>query len=274
MGVPRWEGAESLLTGHIQDLTPQPGEVVQYHLTLGSETVHLNPYVGKPVRIEPTGEKACVWCGRPVKKLFPNGSCYPCFKDLPQNDLCIVKPYLCHYDTCRDPSWGDAHCMVPTYLYIARSSEIKVGISRNIPGRWLEQGAVEAVVLARLPNRKVAGELELLLSRHIADRTNWRRMLRGEVSPTPLAEVRQQVLALVPDEYRPYLLPDAEPARIAYPMTGVPDPLTSIDLDRGPAAGVLLGMKAKYLVLSTGALNVPKYAGYGVRLALADEAVA
>lgn len=263
-----------MLTGYIQDLTPREGEVVQYHLALGTETVHLNPHVGKPVRLELTGEKACVWCGRPVKKLFPNGSCYPCFRDLPQNDLCIVKPHLCHYETCRNQAWGDAHCMIPTYLYIARSSEIKVGISRNLPGRWFEQGAVEAMVIARLPTRKAAGEVEYELSRHMPDRTNWRRMLKGDLAPTPLEEVRTRVLELIPDPYREHVLPGNPPVRITYPLTGLPDPLVSLDLEKGPASGVLLGMKAKYLVLSTGVVNVPRYAGYGVRLLLADEAVA
>lgn len=268
------------ITGYLRDLAPDlaEGGAVVYRLELDTGPVDLMPYLGRPVRLVHTGEKACVWCGRRVKKLFPNGSCYPCFRDLPQNDLCVVNPHTCHYETCRDQQWGNAHCMVPTYLYLARSSDIKVGLSRNLPGRWLEQGAVEAVPIARLPNRRMAGELEQLLSRHLPDKTNWRKMLKGEVSAAPLEEVRQQVLALVPEEYRPYLLPEEEQVtwRFAYPVTGPVESISPVDLDRGPAAGILVGMKAKYLLLAADlearaagkvqVVNIPKYAGYHVKI--------
>lgn len=261
-----------MLEGYLQDLVPVPGEVVQYYLELdGGRRLHLNPLLGRHLALEPMGGLACVWCGRKVKKLFPNGSCYPCFRDLPQNDLCVVKPHLCHYDTCRDPSWGDQHCMVPTYVYLARSSDIKVGISRNLPGRWLEQGAVEAVPVALLPTRKLAGELEAYLSQHLPDKTNWRRMLKGEVTDVPLDEVRRRVLDLVPPEFQAYVIADGAIQSFSYPVTATPEAVKSLDLAQGPAAGKLLGIKAQYLILSTGVVNVPRYAGWQVRVRVEGE---
>lgn len=256
-----------MITGTIHDLVPTPGEVVQYHLELdGGRRLHLNPLIGQEIRLEPTGARACIWCGRRVTRLFANGSCFPCFRDLPQNDLCVVKPHTCHYETCRDQSWGDAHCMVPTYLYIARSSEIKVGISRNIPGRWMEQGAVEAMPIALLPTRKLAGELEFLISRHIPDKTNWRKMLKGELSETPLEEIRRRVISLIPEHLRCYVLPEQPEFRFEYPVAEALERFSGHDLEKGPAAGRLLGIKAKYLILSSGVLNLPKFAGHEVRI--------
>lgn len=258
-------------SGYIQDLLPLPGEeLVQYHLDLGHSLLHLNPYVGGRIRIEHTGAKACTFCGRKVSKLsYANGACFPCFRDLPQNDICIVKPHECHYDTCRNQAWGDANCMIPTYLYIARSSDIKVGITRNIPGRWMEQGAVEAVPVALLPTRKLAGELEHYLSQHLPDKTDWRKMLKGELSDADLAEVRRRVIDLIPADFQAYILPEATPASFAYPLAETLEKISSLNLDKEPVVeGKLLGIKARYLILSTGVINVLKYAGYYVNLDL------
>ncbi len=268
-------GGSAVITGTIHDLICSPGDVVQYHLQMdGGRQVHLNPLLGREIHLESTGNRTCVWCGRKVNKLYPNGSCFPCFRDLPQNDLCVVKPHTCHYETCRNQAWGDAHCMVPTYLYIARSSDIKIGISRNLPGRWMEQGAVAALPIALLPTRIMAGELEFLIAQYLPDKTNWRKMLKGEVEDTPLAEVRRQVVELIPADLRRYVLPEQAEYDFGYPLTAALDKIVSLDLDKGPVAGKLLGIKAKYLITSTGVLNLPKYAGLEVRLQAGDTAVA
>lgn len=263
-----------MLKGYVKDIRPEYGAVVQYTLLLGEERLPLNELIGASVRLEHNGDKRCTFCNRAVKKLFPNGSCYPCFIGRAENDLCVVKPHTCHYDTCRDQKWGDANCMIPTYLYIAKSSDVKVGISKAIPKRWMDQGAVEAVPIALLPTRVMAGELEAFLSQHMPDKTDWRKMLKAEVVDTPLLDVRQRVLDLVPEQYRAYLLADQEPTAINYPVQGLPEKLASHDLDKAPAAGTLLGIKAKYLILSTGVLNIPKFAGYYVALSTGAEAEA
>ncbi|MBY6276203.1 DUF2797 domain-containing protein [Symbiobacterium thermophilum] len=254
-----------MYTGMIRDLLLRIGDgVVDYHLLLDEQEIALNPLLGGRVAIRFTGERRCVYCGRRASKLFNNGSCWPCFRRLAINDLCQVKPTLCHYETCREPEWGDAHCMIPTYVYLARSSDVKVGITRSLPGRWLDQGAVEAVPIARVPNRKMAGELEAFLTQYVADKTNWRRMLKGEVADADLLAERSRLLELIPAEFRPYVLPDEEVRSFTYPLKAPPPKLASCDLEKGDVEGTLLGMKGSYLVLDTGVLNVPKFAGYVV----------
>lgn len=256
-----------MLAGYIHDLMPAPGDRVQYTLKLDRSELELNPLIGMQMKWVHTGRKHCIFCGRGTSKLFANGSCYPCFRDLPQNDLCIVKPHECHYETCRDQAWGDANCMIPTYVYLAKSSDIKVGITRNVPGRWMEQGAVEAIPIALLPTRKMAGELEYFLSQHLPDKTNWRKMLQGQVVETSLLEVRERVRALVPEAYRAYLLDDLQPRRFEYPVTEAPEKVTSHNFDKEPLVeGTLLGIKGNYLLLSSGVLNVAKWAGYHVEV--------
>ncbi len=254
-----------MYTGILRDLCASVGDgVVEYTLQIGEETIALNPLIGGQIRITFEGEKRCIYCDRKSNKLFNNGYCWPCFQRLARNDICQVKPHLCHYETCREQEWGDAHCMIPTYVYLAKSSDIKVGITRNIPGRWMNQGAVEAVPIALVPTRKMAGELELYLSQHLKDKTNWRKMLKGEVSETPILEMREKVLQLIPDDFRGYVLPDEEVRTFHYPVTDLPEKITSHDVEKKPAEGRLLGIKGSYLILNTGVLNVPKFTGFKV----------
>ncbi|MGE5673220.1 MAG: DUF2797 domain-containing protein [Mycobacterium leprae] len=256
-----------MYTGILRSHSSHPGEdVVQYHLQLDDEQIALNPFIGGYLRVAFEGEKRCIYCGRKSNKLFNGGYCYPCFQTLARNDICMVKPNLCHYETCREPEWGDQHCMIPTYVYLAKSSDIKVGITRNLPGRWLNQGAVEAIPIAVLPTRKMAGELELFLMQHLPDKTNWRKMLKGEVVDASLLEVRERVLGLIPDEYRSHILTEEVVRRFHYPVSAVPDKIASHDLDKGPAEGTLLGLKGNYLIFDSGVLNLPKFTGYRISL--------
>ncbi len=258
-------GVKTVQVGFIKDLVPRLGENgVQYFLQLGEQQVSLNALIGGHIRLAFEGERRCIHCDRKSNKLFGGGYCWPCFQGLAANDLCQVKPHLCHYETCREQAWGDAHCMIPTYVYLAKSSDIKVGITRNIPGRWMDQGAVEAVPIALVPTRKMAGELELFLSGHIPDKTNWRKMLKGEVAETDLLEMRERILAIIPEEYTGYLLRDEQVRTFAYPVAELPEKIASHDIEKAPAEGRLLGIKGSYLILNTGVLNVPKFAGYKV----------
>ncbi|HWI53634.1 MAG TPA: DUF2797 domain-containing protein [Symbiobacteriaceae bacterium] len=251
--------------GIIKDLCASLGDgVMLYSLQLGEQLIPLNPLIGSQITVTFEGERRCVHCNRKSNKLFNSGYCWPCFQNLAQNDMCQVKPHLCHYETCREQAWGDAHCMIPTYVYLAKSSDIKVGITRNVPGRWMDQGAVEAVPIALVPTRKMAGELELFLSQHMPDKTNWRKMLKGEVVETSLLEAREKVLGMIPEEYRGYLLSSEDLRTFQYPVNEYPEKIASHDLEKGPAEGKLLGIKGSYLILSTGVLNVPKFTGFSV----------
>lgn len=253
--------------GIIRDLDACIGDgVVLYSLQLGEQRIALNPLIGSEISLTFEGEKRCVHCNRKSNKLFNNGYCWPCFQTLARNDMCQVKPHLCHYETCREQEWGDAHCMIPTYVYLAKSSDVKVGITRNVPGRWMDQGAVEAIPIALVPTRKMAGELELFLSQHMPDKTNWRKMLKGEVTEKPLLEVRERVLGMIPEDYRGYLLSDQQLYRFQYPVDELPEKIASHDIEKDPATGKLLGIKGSYLILSTGVLNVPKFTGFSVSL--------
>jgi hypothetical protein len=62
---------------------------------------------------------------------------------------------------------------------------LKVGITRHsqIPTRWMDQGASQAQPIFRVSSRLQSGLVETAFKAHIADKTNWRAMLKGEAEP-------------------------------------------------------------------------------------------
>jgi hypothetical protein len=233
----------------------------------------LNDLLGQRLRLVKHGPLRCVDCGQTVKKHFGEGSCYRCFSTLPANDICIVKPELCHFhkpeDPCRDPAWGERTCFQPHYLYIALSSGLKVGITRqvNIPTRWIDQGASQAMPLAMLPSRFAVGRLEKALSAHFSDRTNWQRMLKHEVPPLDLAQEAERVVAAFPDEFREFLLADRPHYRFDFPHQAWPAKVRSHNLEKEPQLeGTLTAIKGQYLLLDSGVINIRSHSGTGVRL--------
>ena len=172
-----------------------------------------------------------------------------------------------------------AHCMQDHYVYLANTSGVKVGITRHtqIPTRWIDQGAVQALPIIRVRNRLQSGQLEQLLAGHVADKTNWRQMLRHEVTELDLSALRDELLDQSGDEIEQLLhhmgagevqlLPEQSPVTLEYPVLEYPVRITSLNLDKTPEiAGRLMGIKGQYLILDSGVLNVRKYAGYRVSL--------
>ena len=156
-----------------------------YNLSIGSDTVNMNTLVGKKIEINFQGKISCSNCGNKTSKSFSQGYCFPCARSLARCDLCIMKPETCHHHlgTCREPEWGLKNCFSSHLVYLANSSGPKVGITRetNVPGRWIDQGAISAIPILKVKSRLDSGRVEAALKPFIADKTNWRKMLKNEV---------------------------------------------------------------------------------------------
>jgi hypothetical protein len=267
------------LTGRLRKMPAEAASPVSYSLLLGETRVPLNEFLGYPLRLDFDGVIRCINCDRKTSKSFSQGFCYPCFKKLAACDSCIMSPEKCHYyqGTCREPEWGETHCMIEHVVYLANSSGLKVGITRGtqVPTRWIDQGAVEAIPMIRVATRQLAGFVEVACKKHVADRTNWRTMLKGEVPEMDLREARERLLELIGDDLavlRSEYGDDAiRPVRedglaLDYPVEVWPDRVKTHNLDKAlMAEGVLQGIKGQYLILDTGVINIRKYTGYEVR---------
>jgi len=251
--------------------------VVQYAFRLGEQEVPVNPLIGKTLRLEYLGAIHCSHCGRKTKTSFSQGYCYPCMTKLAQCDVCIMAPEKCHYDqgTCREPSWGEQFCMTDHVVYLANSSGIKVGITRasQLPTRWLDQGASQALPIVRVATRQQSGLVEDLFRSQVADRTNWRALLKGDAEAVDLLAVRDQLFASCAEGFSALQtrfglqaiqpLNDAEVVEIRYPVEAYPSKIVSFNLDKNPVAeGTLLGIKGQYLIFDTGVINIRKYTAY------------
>lgn len=270
-----------LACGAISKMRTELADEVKYFLPVGDQEISMNELIGKPISLVYQGQINCTHCGRKTNKSFNQGYCYPCFKSLPQCDQCIVKPELCHYHegSCRDASWGEQFCLQDHYVYLANSSGVKVGITRGtqVPTRWMDQGAVQALPILKVATRLQSGKVERLLGEHVADKTNWRKMLKNEVDVLDLTEIRGQLFETCRDGLfeleQTYgleaiqRLPDAESVQINYPVLNYPVKVSSFNFDKNPeVSGVLQGIKGQYLILDTGVINMRKFTAYQVAL--------
>ena len=251
--------------------------VVQYSFRLGDTQVPVNPLIGQRLRLEYLGAIHCSHCGKRTKTSFSQGYCYPCMTRLAQCDVCIMAPEKCHYEagTCREPAWGEQFCMTDHVVYLANSSGIKVGITRasQLPTRWLDQGASQALPIMRVATRQQSGLVEDVLRSQVPDRTNWRALLKGDAEVLDLAAIREQVFDACAERLGELQgrfglqaiqpLPDAEVVQINYPVLAYPQKIVSFNLDKDPVAeGTLLGIKGQYLIFDTGVINIRKYTAY------------
>ena len=258
-------------------ISEEGGGQVRYHLATHDGEIDLNSCIGQSLRLEANGQIHCIGCGNSTKKSFDRGYCYRCFITLAACDKCIIKPQLCHYQfgTCRQPKWGETHCMQPHIVYLSNTSGLKVGITRKsrVVSRWLDQGASAALIILEVASRLLSGKVEVIIGQHTADRTDWRRMLRGDPEALDLVAERDRLLALCfnldPIFGDTRQLPTAKIKTFNYPVRTYPQRLTAINLDKTAVVeGTLEGMKGQYLILDSGVLNIWRHVGYQVSLQL------
>jgi hypothetical protein len=267
--------------GHLRKMRAQIIDgVAHYELPLDEALVPLNQLIGESISLHYAGEIHCIHCGRKTKKSFNQGYCYPCFQRLAQCDSCIVKPEKCHYaaGTCREPAWGEEHCMIDHFVYLANTSGLKVGITRGtqIPTRWIDQGATEALPIFRVASRLDSGLVEVLFARHVADKTAWQANLKGPGEVIDLAAARDRLREACHDDLESLqaqrgidaitVLTEPDTTQIDYPVLEYPTKVKSLTLDKLPeVSGRLMGIKGQYLMLDTGVINIRRHAGYRVQ---------
>jgi hypothetical protein len=260
-------------SGNIRKMRTELADPVRYFLPVGGEEIFMNELIGSEVQMEFLGEIHCIRCGRKTSKSFAQGYCFPCFKTAPETEECVLHPEMCraHEGVARDMNYAALHCLTDQVVYLSLTSGLKVGVTRSaqVPYRWIDQGAVSAVEIARTPNRYTAGLIEVFLKDHMDDKTNWRNMLKNELRfDGDLVVRKQEVLRLLPAELAAYGSSDDWVTMISYPVSAYPVKIGSLNPDKDPVVtGTLTGIKGQYLIFSDGkVINIRKYGGYMVRV--------
>lgn len=259
--------------GVLKKMQTELKDPVQYYLIMDNDFIHVNQLLGKPLHIEFV-KYQCLACGQ-NKKIYRQGYCYDDFFKVPQAADWIMRPELsqAHLDIeDRDLEYEKKVQLQPHIVYLANSSNIKVGVTRKsqIPTRWIDQGAHEAIEIVEVPNRYLAGVTEVALKDHVADKTNWRKMLKNEITDVDLAASRDELKQYIPEEALPYFVDSTKETEIQFPVLAFPKKLKTLNLDKTPAfEGVLQGIKGQYFIFDNDTVfNVRSWEGYVVRITL------
>lgn len=275
--------------GLLQKMTVRHHEPVEYTFALANNGTTLdnlpvvNQFLGKEINLHFTGKIHCIACNNKVRKTYQQGMCFPCTQRLACADLCIVKPEKCHFQqgTCREPEWGLSNCFIPHIVYLANSSCLKVGVTREtqLPTRWIDQGATQALAILRVKTRLQAGLLEVAIAQIIDDKTNWRKMLSGKSVDQDLALERDKIFFSLSGEIQKIaaqfefgdieMLTNEKIHNFNYPVLQYLEKITTRDFDKeGSIGGILHGIKGQYLLFKHGVVNLRKFTGYEIELQL------
>lgn len=115
-------------------------DVVQYYLVWENDFINMNQMLGKKMSINFLRYQ-CLNCGL-EKKIYRQGFCYDCFSAIPQAGDWVISPekskaHLGEED--RDLEYEKRAQLQPHIVYLANSSDVKVGVTRKnqVPTRWL-----------------------------------------------------------------------------------------------------------------------------------------
>ena len=259
--------------GVLTKMQTEIGSPIQYYLVFESDFLNVNQLLDKSVSIHFVGHQ-CLNCSL-SKKIYRQGFCYDCFYEIPQAADWIMRPELskAHLgQEDRELAYEKKVQLQPHIVYLANSSNVKVGVTRKtqVPTRWIDQGAHEAIEIVEVPNRYLAGVTEVALKDHIGDKTNWRKMLKNEIDDENLEAVRARLKPYIPEEAMPYFIETNTETHLEFPVLQYPEKPKSLNLDKTPQfEGVLKGIKGQYLLFEDNTVfNVRSNEGYVVRLSV------
>ncbi|MDY8136654.1 DUF2797 domain-containing protein [Aquimarina sp. 2201CG5-10] len=259
--------------GVLTKMQTEIGDPIQYYLVFESDFIHMNQLLDKTLSI--SFEKyQCLACGE-NRKIYRQGYCYEDFYNRPEVGDWIMRPELstAHLGVeDRDLEFEKKVQLQPHIVYLANSSNIKVGVTRKtqVPTRWIDQGAHEAIEIVEVPNRYLAGITEVALKEHVADKTNWRKMLKNEIEDEDLTASRDKIKSFIPEEVKEYFIENNKETELKFPVLRYPEKLKSLNLEKTPEyTGVLKGIKGQYLIFEDNTVfNVRNNEGYVVKLGI------
>ncbi|SHG55380.1 Protein of unknown function [Salegentibacter echinorum] len=257
--------------GVLRKMKTEITDKVQYYLLFEKDFININQILNKKISLNFLRFQ-CLNCSL-EKKIFRQGYCYDCFSSIPQAGDWIMKPELskAHLgEEDRDLEFEKRSQLQPHIVYLANSSNVKVGVTRKtqVPTRWIDQGAHEAIEIVETPNRYLAGITEVALKEHVADKTNWRKMLTNDILDLNLSEERDKLKNFIPEEAKDYYLPERKELEIAFPVLEFPKKIKTLNLSKIPFyEGILKGIKGQYLIFEDGMVfNVRAHEGFVVEL--------
>ena len=257
--------------GVLTKMQTELGTPIQYYLVFKDDFLNVNQLLDKKVKISFVGYQ-CLNCKK-RKKIYRQGYCYDCFYEIPQAADWIMHPELskAHLNIeDRDLEYEKKVQLKPHIVYLANSSTVKVGVTRKtqVPTRWIDQGAHEAIEIVEVPNRYLAGITEVALKNYVSDKTNWRTMITNKISEENLMEWRNKLKKYIPTEALSYFIENNQETHMDFPVKQYPEKPKSLNLVKTPNfEGVLKGIKGQYLIFEDQTIfNVRSNEGFVVSI--------
>lgn len=238
--------------GVLTKMESELSQPIQYYLIFETDYLHMNQLLDKTITIQFI-KYQCLHCGM-EKPLYRQGFCKSCFFNIPQTADWIMRPELstAHLDKEeRDLTFEKKVQLQPHIVYLANSSNVKVGVTRKsqVFTRWIDQGAHEAIEIVEVPNRYLAGITEMALKYHVSDKTNWRNMLKNDIKDEDLAKWREHLKQYIPDEAKDYFIANHHETHLEFPVHKYPVNPKSLNLEKEQTyIGKLVGIKGQYLI--------------------------
>ena len=264
-----------MFSGVLKKMVSIHDNPVRYIMDFDDDLVFLNQIIGKKIKIHKTGY-CCLSCYENLQ-IFANGFCKKCFFESPMAGEWVMKPELskAHLEIeDRDISYEKKVQLQNHIVYLSKTSGIKVGVTRSnsMTTRWIDQGAIEAVVLIEVPNRYLAGIAEVKLKEKFSDKTNWRRMLTSNIEEEDITNNKKMALDVLGSEFEEFFKTDSEVLKFNYQIDKSIDSVKSISLKKSDdIEGILVGVKGQYLIFDDSSVfNVRSNEGYVVDISISD----
>lgn len=238
--------------GVVKKMVTELSTPINYFIEFEDNFIHLNQFIDKLFKFECTGY-SCLSCSE-SQNLYRQGFCKSCFFESPLAGDWIMRPELskAHLNIAdRDLDYEKKIQLQPHVVYLSNTGRIKVGVTRKsqIPYRWIDQGAHEAVELLQTPNRFLAGEAEVALKKYMSDKTNWRAMLKNERDSSNIKSSKDYAKNFIPSNLLHYFVDASNVLSIDFPVVEYPDNPKSIKLNKDSFfSGILKGVKGQYLI--------------------------
>jgi uncharacterized protein DUF2797 len=241
-----------LYQGVLRKMDTEFEKPIQYFLIFENDFLNMNQLLNKTINIQFVKHQ-CLNCGLD-KPIYRQGFCKSCFFEIPQAADWIMRPELstAHLNKeDRDLEYEKKAQLQPHIVYLSNSSNVKVGVTRKsqVPTRWIDQGAHEAIEIVEVPNRYLAGITEVALKEHISDKTNWRTMLKNDIKDESLEAWKQKLKVFIPNEVKDYFIENNSEIHLEFPVLQYPSTPKSLNLSKTPNYnGKLVGIKGQYLI--------------------------
>jgi len=239
--------------GVLKKMMTYNDKTIQYYLDMKDDFLNMNQLLDKEISISFV-KYECLNCHKD-KPIYRQGFCKSCFFETPSAGEWIMHPekstaHLGIED--RDLEFEKEMQLKPHIVYLANSSDVKVGVTRKsqVPTRWIDQGAHEAIEIVEVPNRYLAGITEVALKDFVSDKTNWRKMLTNDVTDVDLVAKKEELSKYIPDEAKEYYLDkNSKETHIHFPVNQYPKKVKSLNILKSQTyKGVLKGIKGQYLI--------------------------